>query len=207
MDVLTITTAGISAVFSAGLAGLLGAVAASFGCLVAARLPAGLSLAQPSHCDSCQRRLGPLELAPIARWLALRGRCRGCRAAVPARYVLAEAACAAVWAVLAVLLPGGGVLAAALLITWIVLVVLCARLEHAPGARVRSQPPSQVLAAVLPAAGVVSLLQSLLAQLHAQQWPALTWALLGMTALLLGALLSTRTPRPTPPSASWSSHR
>ncbi|NAZ84644.1 prepilin peptidase [Kineococcus indalonis] len=184
------------------LAGLLGAVAASFAALVAARLPAGLSLAEPSHCDSCQRRLRPLELVPVASWLLLRARCRSCRAAVPARYVLAEVACAAAWAALACALPGGAALAAALLTAWLVLLVLLVRIEHPAGTSVRSRPPAQLLAAVLPAAGVAALLDSLLAQLHVQLGPALAWALPGIGALLLGALLSTRTTEPARSTAS-----
>jgi len=193
----------ITTIVAAVLAGLLGAVAASFGALVAVRLPPGSSLAEPSHCDTCQRRLRPLELVPIASWLLLRGRCRGCRAAIPGRYVLAEVISAATWAVLAATLPSGGALAAALLITWLVEVGLLMRLEHPAGVRVRAQPPAALLAAVLPAVGVAALLQSLLAQLQVQRGPALTWAVLGMGALLLGALVSTR----STPSATRSSHR
>ncbi|WP_432570893.1 prepilin peptidase [Kineococcus sp. SYSU DK005] len=205
MTITAVMSAASSTAVLAGLlAGLLGAVAASFCALVAARLPAGLSLAEPSHCDSCQRRLRPLELVPVASWLLLRGRCRSCRAAVPARYVLAEVACAAVWAALGCLLPGGAVLAAALLATWLVLLALLVGIEHSTGVLVRSRPPAQLLVAVLPAAGVVALLQSLLAQLHVQLGLALAWALPGIGALLLGALLSTR---PTEPARSNQSTR
>lgn len=57
----------------------------------------------PSACPSCGRRLGVLELIPIVSWVALRGKCRGCAAAIPASYPLIElsAVAVAVWAWLA----------------------------------------------------------------------------------------------------------
>ena len=45
----------------------------------------------PSHCPSCQRRIGALENVPLASWLIQRGRCRGCGASISARYPLVEA--------------------------------------------------------------------------------------------------------------------
>ena len=44
-----------------------------------------------SHCPACKRTLAPWELIPLASWLALRGRCRTCGAAIGARYPLLEA--------------------------------------------------------------------------------------------------------------------
>jgi leader peptidase (prepilin peptidase)/N-methyltransferase len=35
-----------------------------------------------SRCDSCGHRLGPLDLIPLASWLASRGRCRYCGARI-----------------------------------------------------------------------------------------------------------------------------
>ncbi|OGL66515.1 hypothetical protein A2856_02380 [Candidatus Uhrbacteria bacterium RIFCSPHIGHO2_01_FULL_63_20] len=45
-----------------------------------------------SRCQRCQRVLTPLELVPIASFLALRGRCRGCRKPISAQYPLVETA-------------------------------------------------------------------------------------------------------------------
>jgi leader peptidase (prepilin peptidase)/N-methyltransferase len=85
---------------------VLGAVSASFSCLVAYRLKTldeGQSVLSaisfpPSHCEGCGRRLGVLELVPILGWLACRGRCPSCGARIPARYPIMEfllgAACA-----------------------------------------------------------------------------------------------------------------
>ncbi|MBB4631930.1 prepilin peptidase [Sphingosinicella soli] len=64
---------------------LAGTIAGSFMALVAARLPLRRTIVGGrSQCDTCGRILGPLELVPIASFLALRGRCRGCSAAIPA---------------------------------------------------------------------------------------------------------------------------
>lgn len=48
-----------------------------------------------SHCRSCGHQIRALENIPILSWLALRGRCSNCRAAITARYPLVEAITAA----------------------------------------------------------------------------------------------------------------
>lgn len=64
---------------------LAGTIAGSFLALVAARLPLGRPIVGGrSQCDACGRILGPLELVPLLSFLVLRGRCRGCGAAIPA---------------------------------------------------------------------------------------------------------------------------
>jgi leader peptidase (prepilin peptidase) / N-methyltransferase len=45
-----------------------------------------------SRCAACGRPLGPLELVPLLSYLAQRGRCRGCGAAIPRRLPLIELA-------------------------------------------------------------------------------------------------------------------
>jgi len=76
----------------AAFAFILGAVVGSFLNVCIDRLPRGASLVEPpSHCDSCGRRLGPLELVPILSFLLLGGRCRSCRATLPLRVLAVEA--------------------------------------------------------------------------------------------------------------------
>lgn len=73
------------------IAVVMGALIGSFSNVVIHRLPAGTSVVHPgSSCPRCGRRLGPLELVPIVSWLVQRGRCRGCGAAIAARYPLVE---------------------------------------------------------------------------------------------------------------------
>ncbi len=74
------------------LLGLLGALIGSFANVVIYRVPRGESIAFPgSHCPNCARPLTFLDLVPIASWLALRGRCRGCKEGIALRYPLVEA--------------------------------------------------------------------------------------------------------------------
>ncbi|MDR0292965.1 MAG: prepilin peptidase [Oscillospiraceae bacterium] len=47
-----------------------------------------------SKCPECGKTLRWFELIPVVSWLALRGRCRGCKARISPRYPLAEVACA-----------------------------------------------------------------------------------------------------------------
>jgi leader peptidase (prepilin peptidase)/N-methyltransferase len=64
------------------------------------RLPRRESLSFPaSHCTSCQRPLDWFENIPVFGWLALRGRCRTCRAAISPIYPVVEAITAAVFVV------------------------------------------------------------------------------------------------------------
>jgi leader peptidase (prepilin peptidase)/N-methyltransferase len=44
-----------------------------------------------SHCESCRRQLGPIELIPILGWLISKGRCKTCSSQVPVRYPIVEA--------------------------------------------------------------------------------------------------------------------
>jgi leader peptidase (prepilin peptidase)/N-methyltransferase len=62
------------------------------------RLPRRESLSFPaSHCTSCQRPLDWFENIPVVGWLALRGRCRTCHAAISPMYPLVEAITGAVF--------------------------------------------------------------------------------------------------------------
>lgn len=57
------------------------------------RLPLRKSIIHPrSYCDSCKQQLALLDLIPIISYLCLRGRCRYCRARIPARSLLVEVA-------------------------------------------------------------------------------------------------------------------
>ncbi|MFO0956830.1 MAG: prepilin peptidase [Isosphaeraceae bacterium] len=70
-----------------------GACLGSFLNVCIGRLPVGLSLLRPpSRCPSCRSRILPSDNLPIVGWLRLGGRCRACRARIPARYPIVEAA-------------------------------------------------------------------------------------------------------------------
>jgi leader peptidase (prepilin peptidase)/N-methyltransferase len=72
---------------------LMGMAAGSFLNVVIYRLPReGLSVARPrrSFCPSCRNQIPWHDNLPVVSWLALRGRCRFCRAPIPSRYPLVE---------------------------------------------------------------------------------------------------------------------
>lgn len=82
---------------------VLGALTGSFLSVVADRVPRGESIvAPPSACGHCDLRLGPLDLVPVFSWLALRGRCRRCRAPIGIDPLVIELANVAVWVAFAV---------------------------------------------------------------------------------------------------------
>ena len=84
------------------VAGLVGLAFGSFLNVCLSRWPTGESIVHPrSHCRSCGRTLAWWENVPLASWLALRGRCRSCRAWIGWRYPLVELAVGALWAVAA----------------------------------------------------------------------------------------------------------
>lgn len=81
--------------------GLLGLIFGSFIAAVTVRMPRDEDVVvAPSHCMSCGATLRPWHLVPVLSWLAQRGRCANCGAAVSPRYILIETGAAAigVWA-------------------------------------------------------------------------------------------------------------
>lgn len=71
---------------------LYGIVIGSFLNVCIYRIPLGESVAKErSHCMRCGHMLSWFELIPIFSWLALRGRCRKCKANISAQYPLIEA--------------------------------------------------------------------------------------------------------------------
>lgn len=108
------------------VAALAGLAVGSFWTVLVHRWPREQSLSRPrSHCGPCGRTLGPIDLVPVASWLVLRGRCRGCRTPVSAEYPLTELVTAALAAgAIAAHGPSWRGLAAALLGVCLVPVVL-----------------------------------------------------------------------------------
>ncbi|MBV9861970.1 MAG: prepilin peptidase [Alphaproteobacteria bacterium] len=104
----------------------LGLVMGSFLGVVVRRLPAQADFVfGRSQCPACGARLAARDLVPLASWLALRGRCRHCRARIGLFYPGIELAAVAValsaatvasgWNLLATCLFGWTLLALALI--------------------------------------------------------------------------------------------
>ena len=82
---------------------LLGACFGSFLNVCIGRWPAGMSVIHPpSRCPNCERPIRAHENVPIFGWIALRGRCAGCKSAISAQYPLVELLVALVWLAAAV---------------------------------------------------------------------------------------------------------
>jgi leader peptidase (prepilin peptidase) / N-methyltransferase len=70
---------------------ILGLMIGSFLTVVVDRVPRGKSIVAPgSKCGSCGLDLGPLDLVPVVSWLALRGKCRRCKAHIGAEPLVLE---------------------------------------------------------------------------------------------------------------------
>lgn len=66
------------------------------------RLPAGLSVVTPrSRCPACERPIRWYENIPVASYIALRGRCRGCGQRISLQYPLVELGTGAIWVAMA----------------------------------------------------------------------------------------------------------
>ncbi|MBI4542918.1 MAG: prepilin peptidase [Gemmatimonadetes bacterium] len=82
-----------------GSAAIFGSLLGSFLNVCVQRLPRGESVIRPrSRCPACGTPIAWRDNIPVVSWLALRGRCRSCRAGISARYPLVELAIALVWA-------------------------------------------------------------------------------------------------------------
>ena len=70
---------------------IFGLIIGSFLNACISRIPRGESIAAPpSHCESCNRRLSPLDLIPVFSWLFLQGKCRYCNTQISIKYPLIE---------------------------------------------------------------------------------------------------------------------
>jgi leader peptidase (prepilin peptidase)/N-methyltransferase len=106
----------------AAFTGLFGAIVGSFLNVVVYRLPRRESLVRPaSRCPGCATPIKPYDNIPVISWLLLRGRCRSCKAAIPARYPLVEGLTALLC--VAAVLAGGSTATIALNVTFILLLV------------------------------------------------------------------------------------
>lgn len=118
-------------IVNAAILGLLGLIVGSFLAAVSVRLPAEEDVVfKRSHCRSCGVTLKPWRLVPVISWLALRGRCGTCRAAISPRYPLIEVAAGliGVWAAV----NGGGwiMMGATALLGWQLLLIGLIDAEH-----------------------------------------------------------------------------
>ena len=86
------------------IAFILGACFGSFSGVLIFRLPAGENIAtKPSHCDSCGKQIKFYDNIPIISYIVLGGKCRYCKAYIPATTLVLEIVNAVLWALFAYL--------------------------------------------------------------------------------------------------------
>jgi leader peptidase (prepilin peptidase) / N-methyltransferase len=161
--------------FLASIALFPGLALGSFLNVVVARVPLRRSIVHPgSACMGCEAPIAWYDNVPLVSYLLLRGRCRSCRAHIPARYMLIEAATG--------LLVAGSLLAFGLHPTALVAVVFCASLVAVSATDFEHRIiPNRI---VVPAAAIVLVAQTAID-------PSPEWALgaLGAGGFLFLALL------------------
>lgn len=70
---------------------IFGAIIGSFVNVLIDRLPGGENFwSVRSRCESCNKRLKPLDLIPIISFILLQGKCRYCHAKIPPRIFIVE---------------------------------------------------------------------------------------------------------------------
>jgi leader peptidase (prepilin peptidase)/N-methyltransferase len=113
------------------LVGILGLCVGSFLNVCIYRLPRGESLVSPpSRCPSCERPLRWFDNVPVVSWVVLRGRCGQCGAPISAQYPVIELVTAVVWVTIAMLTPGGWLLASRLVLGSALIALFMIDLEH-----------------------------------------------------------------------------
>ena len=92
------TTAAIPLAMLLAFVFLTGAAVGSFLNVCISRWPLNLSVVKPrSRCPRCERSITWYENVPIVSWLALRGKCRGCRLPISIQYPAVELGIALLW--------------------------------------------------------------------------------------------------------------
>ncbi|MGH8275028.1 MAG: prepilin peptidase [Gammaproteobacteria bacterium] len=84
----------------------------------------------PSACPACGRKIPPQENIPVLSWLALRGRCAGCKARISPRYPAVELLTAALSILVAWRFGATPTCAGALLLTWTLIAAAGIDLSH-----------------------------------------------------------------------------
>ena len=83
-----------------------------------------------SGCPHCGAEITALQNIPVLSYLALKGRCRGCRAPISARYPIVELSTAVLSALVAWKFGFSPFTAGALVLTWMLVAMTCIDIDH-----------------------------------------------------------------------------
>jgi len=113
------------------VAAMVGLVVGSFLNVCIHRVPRQESVAWPGpHCPQCGQAIAWYDNIPVLSYLSLRGRCRHCRAGIPARYLLVEIATAGLFVMIVHLYPPGVLMASRLVFGCALIVLFVVDLDH-----------------------------------------------------------------------------
>lgn len=162
-----------------GMFFIYGLVFGSFFNVVGLRLPEKESLIHPpSHCPTCERRLGVRDLVPVFSYIFLRGKCRTCGMKISALYPSMELVTGVLFALSYAKLGFSLELAVALVFMSLLVIITVSDLAY-----------MLILNKVLLPFGIVLALLRLLSSLT-PWWDSLLGAAVGFGVLLLIALVS-----------------
>lgn len=110
---------------------IFGACVGSFITMASYRLPLGMDIVlKPSHCPSCNAKLGFFDLFPILSWVFSGGKCRHCGTKVSFRYPLTEIVSALVFLGLYIKFGMTYECAAMMFIATAILILIVTDFEH-----------------------------------------------------------------------------
>jgi len=109
----------------------IGAVLASFACVIAERLGTREGwMRSRSRCNACARTLDARDLVPVVSYIVFRGRCRVCTSKIPASYTIAEIVLGSVFLLLSMQHFPAGLLAAWYVFSFLLTILVVYDLRH-----------------------------------------------------------------------------
>jgi len=87
-------------------------------------------VAPRSRCPSCGQMITALQNIPLLSWIALGGKCAGCKAPISARYPVVEALTAILTAIVAWRFGFGWEGLAAIVLTWVLIAISIIDIDH-----------------------------------------------------------------------------
>ncbi|MBI2287744.1 MAG: prepilin peptidase [Chloroflexi bacterium] len=170
---------------------LLGLFTGSFLNVCIDRLPRGQSIIRPpSHCATCNQKLGFLDLIPLLSYLWLRGRCHYCHTHIPIRLPVVEATTGLLFTFLYTKFGLGLELGIALIYTGLLIIIFVIDLENQLILDKITYPAMVLALAFAPFWPGLEVLSSFPGGVPGKLLSALAGGVLGLMAMALPLILS-----------------